>query len=436
MPKIIKQLCCGLLWLLLLAPALQAKWQWIPVPALNGVYELAPKAEFSVEALFANRFQPALESYLEDRIGFRSWLIQLRNQLGYSVFNESWANHIAVGRDHRLFPPEDLDAYVGTDYVGDEQIQFDARRARAVQDTLARHGVQLVYVLAPGKADFMPEYMPWNYRHRVPTRSNYRAYAEALPAAGVHVVDMAQAFRQWKVASPYPLFTPGGMHWSTYGAARAADSLQRYLRQTLHVAAAPFQLSAPEITTTARDSDDDLAKTLNLIAADPPGKLAYPKLEFDPIPPTQAKPNILLIGDSFGWPIVNSQFLTGSFSPQSRYWYYNSEVAWPGPELTPEGRDIQQQKNRGQYLSRDVIMVLFYTRNLHTFDKGFSQEVFRLFTPYTAANTTRREALLQKMRAKASWEESTKPDFEQHLADTVNLLMDRERLMGRAKAAL
>ncbi|RZL03528.1 MAG: hypothetical protein EOO62_21480 [Hymenobacter sp.] len=401
---------------------------------LNGVYEVAPRAEFSWASLINGTFQPALESYLEDRIGFRSWLIRLRNQLGYSVFNESWANHIAVGRHKVLFPPEDLDAYLGTEYVGDQQVQFDARLARVVQDTLARHGVQIVYVLAPGKTNLMPENMPWHYRQQHPALTNYRAYAAALPAAGVHVLDLDRVFRQWKSTSPYPLFTPGGMHWSTYGAARAADTLQHYLRQTLHINGAPFTVSAPELSTTARDTDDDLARTLNVFAVAPPGVLAYPKLEFLPPPtPAPAKPNVLLVADSFGWGLISNQYMGSAFSPDSRYWYYNSQVAWPGPEQTPDGRDIfVVRTQKDQYLKRNLIIVMYYPRNLNGFDRSFSYGIFKLFTPYTTAEKTQREVLLSNLHDKASWAASAKADFEQHLNDTVDLIMNRQRILGRA----
>jgi len=397
------------------------------------VYEVAPRAELSLAGLTNSTFQPALERYLEDRIGFRGWLIRLRNQLGYSVFNESWANHIAVGRHKTLFPPEDLEAYIGAEYVGDQQVQFDVRLARVVQDSLARHGVQIVYVLAPGKANLMPENMPWHYRQQPRAISNYHAYAAALPAAGVHVVDLDRVFRQWKSSSPYPLFAPGGMHWSIYGAARAADTLQHYLRQTLHINGNPFKVSAPEVSTTPRGTDDDLAKTLNVLSLAPTGELAYPKLDFLPTTtPAQAKPNVLLVADSFGWSLVNNQYMGGSFSPDSRYWYYNSQLAWPGPELTPEGRDIFKiQAQKDQYLKRDLIIVMYYARNLNGFDRNFSYGVFRILTPYTAAENARRAEFLRKLRSQAPWAMSSKADFEQHLKDTVNLIMDQERILGR-----
>jgi hypothetical protein len=429
-----KQLCCLFLLLLLVFPALQAKWRWVKETSLNGVYEVAPRAELSWAGLTNSTFQPALERYLEDRIGFRSWLIRLRNQLGYSVFNESWANHIAVGRHKVLFPPEDLDAYLGTEYVGDQQVQFDARLARAVQDTLARHGVQLVYVLAPGKTNLMPENMPWHYRQQQPALTNYGAYAAALPAAGVHVLDLDRVFRQWKSTSPYPLFAPGGMHWSIYGAARAADTLQHYLHQALHIDGTPFKVSAPELSTTARDTDDDLARTLNVLSLAPPGELAYPRLEFSPLPtPAPAKPNVLLVADSFGWGLISNQYMGSAFSPDSRYWYYNSQVAWPGPELTPDGRDIfVLHAQKEQYLKRNLIIVLYYPRNLNGFDHNFSYGIYKLFTPYTAAESAQRAALLGTLRDKASRAASAKADFEQHLGDTADLIMNRQRILGRA----
>jgi hypothetical protein len=424
----LKRACCVFLWLLLLLPALQAKFHWVKEPTLDGVYTMAPQVQFSFPALLANTYQPALEHYLEDRIGFRNYLIRLRNQLATSVFNESWANRLAVGRHHVLFEQEYIDAYLGTDFVGDERVQLNVRRFRNVQDSLARHHVQLVFVIGPSKATFMPENLPLSASRQARTRTNYEAYSQALPAAGVHVLDFSRALRHWKRYTPYPLFAAGGTHWTMYGGARAADSLQAYLRDSLRIRTAPFQLADIEVSTTPHDTDDDLAKTMNLLVRPASEELAYPKLKFGPVPAGQHKPNLLLIADSFGWTWVYNSFLSKAFSDQSRYWYYNAEVASPGPELTPEGRDMAQLKTLKNYLARNVIVVMFNERNLVEFDKGFSRELFNIFHPYKQADHERFAELTREFQRKATWEEGAKPDFERQTTEKVNAIIDRERM--------
>lgn len=424
MQAILKGVCGGFLWLLLLMPALQAKFRWLPETPLDGAYTVAPRAEWSLAGMADNSYQNALEHYVEDRIGFRNFVIRLRNQLGYSLFHESWASSMGVGRHGVLFELP-MNAYLGNDYVGDATVAFNVRRFKAVQDTLARHGVQLVFAIAPGKARLMSEYLPAAIANSPRSRSNYEAYAKALPAAGVHVLDFSQALRRWKRTAPYPLATKGGAHWSMYGGLRAADSLFAYMRQTLHVVPAPFKVAGYELTTTPRNTDDDLAKTLNLVWVDNQEQLAYPKLQFPGLPAGQAKPNLLLIADSFGWTWAYT-VLENTFSDKSRYWYYNWEMAWPAN--TPEGRDLSLLKRRDQYLSRDVIVVMFNEGNLVKFDKGFSQEVFNLFYPLQPADHARFAAVVSELRAKATWEESTADDFEQKTGQQAADLVSLERL--------
>ncbi|MFD1467931.1 hypothetical protein ACFQ48_06820 [Hymenobacter caeli] len=426
MPTAAKRLLFGFLLLLLLVPALQAKFHWLDEVPLGGAYTVAPRPEFSWASLVDNTFQPALERYLEDRIGFRGFFVRLRNQLGYSVFHESWAGNFAVGRGGVLFEQEPIDAYLGRDYVGDEEVRFNARRFRSAQDSLARHGVQVVFVIAPSKATFMPENLPRAARAQPRARTNYAAYAAALPAAGVHVLDFSRAFRQWRRTAPYPLFTKGGTHWSMYGGVRAADSLLAYLRHTLGVRPAPLRITGYEQSTTPRETDADLVTALNLLVAPASEPLAYPQLEFPPLGPGQAKPNLLLVADSFGWTWMYTH-IPNCFSDQTRYWYYNAEVAWPDVEQTPEGRDLAQLKTRAQYLARDVIVVMFNERNLVTFDKGFSRDVFNVFHPTTAADNARFNALVDEFRRKATWEEQAQEGFEQRIGAKASAILDRER---------
>src|SRR5690349_14354700 len=91
------------LLLLLLVPGLQAKFQWLAETPLAGAYVQAPHPEFSVQSLLAGTYQPQLEQYLEDRIGFRSGLIRLRNQLSFSLLRVARSSDLVIGRHDVLF---------------------------------------------------------------------------------------------------------------------------------------------------------------------------------------------------------------------------------------------------------------------------------------------------------------------------------------------
>ncbi|MBC8084518.1 MAG: hypothetical protein H7Z21_15075, partial [Hymenobacter sp.] len=199
-------------------------------------------------------------------------------------------------------------------------------------------------------------------------------------------------FRSRKDTSAFPLFPRGGTHWSGYGLKIAGDTLVRYIEHRLGYDMRDFQRRPGEVLTEPRGTDDDIAKTLNLIWAPPAYRMMYPTIEYAPLKPSQHRPNMLLIGDSFCWGFVDP-FMSESFDRQrSRFWYYDSEVAWP--ENRPEGTSVAALDRRQQYLDRDVVLVMFTEYGLFRIDH-FSDLAYRLFTPYTRADSVRIRQLEQ-----------------------------------------
>lgn len=390
-----KRLLFAALCLALLLPALQARFGFVETTALKGYAEPAPRAAFSPAALLNNSYQPALEKYLEDRIGFRPWMVRLRNQVAYSVFRLGRANNTVIGTDDIMFDGNAANSYLGRDFVGEAEVDRNVHRFRDVQDTLARHGTLLVFVVAPGKSHIYPEMLPAYYRTQPRTRSNYTAYTEKLAAAGVNLVDFGALFRQWKDTSAYPLMPRGGIHWSLWGRDLAVDTLFGYVRQRGRFDMPDGRITSREFSNIPRDTDNDLAKVLNLFQEPEAFRMAYPKLEFAPLRPGQRKPNLLLVGDSFAWSLI--PHVPAAFGPESRLWYYNEEVQWSGTGSTPEGRQVGALDKRAQLQGRDVVLVLFTEPNLKTFDHGFSATLYKTYHPYTAVDNARIQAIKQQM---------------------------------------
>jgi hypothetical protein len=272
--------------LLLLAPALQTRFEFVSIQELGGYVERPAKPEFSWAELKANTYQPALEKYVDDRIGFREWLIRLRNQLSYSLFRTTHADDVIVGHDDVLFGETNIRASLGDDFVGQEETDRRIRRFKLVQDSLAKHNVLLVYVFAPSKAQYFREQMPDYYQHQPRKRSNYTAYSEAMRKVGVNVLDYNQIFQSWKDTVAYPLFPRGGIHWSGYGFRQSGMVLIDYLEQKLGVDLPDYKRTRIEVSDEALDTDADLAHAVNLIWKPAAFRMGYPEIVFAPAKPS------------------------------------------------------------------------------------------------------------------------------------------------------
>jgi hypothetical protein len=368
------------LWLL---PAIQTALNMKFLrPTRAGFEATLPRPDISWRSWWAGSLQPALETYATQKLGLREWLVKPHNQLVYSVFGETTNTEVVQGQHGMLFEAGPLQAALGHQSLANEaQVAAQVRALRAVQDTLARRGKLLVYVIAPSKPALYPENLPDSCQRLWPRTTAYDLYRGPMQAAGLNVLDLMALFRVWKPHSPYPLFPSGGIHWSGYGATRAADTLWRYLEARGHFRLPRVRQTGLEISTTPRYTDDDLVRLLNLwVAPAPTPPLAYPTLAFDPPKAGERQPRLLLIADSFGWSFIEFYpYLEHLFAPGSAYWYYNHEVVWPkvngqiaGPTAI-ENRDL-----RADLAAHDVVLLLFNTANMSEFDHGFSERAARV----------------------------------------------------------
>lgn len=377
-----KRLILAALASLLLLPALQAKWPFVPIGMLNGYNPSADaeKPALQIDNLLAGNYQPRFEAYLDNRLGFRAWLIRLRNQVDFSLFNQVHTGDVLVGQRGVLYQGGPTEAYLGRDYLGAEAITAHAQRVREVQDLLAQRGTQLLYVLAPGKPGYQPEDLPADVQAAGRGPTNYAGFAEALPKAGVHVLDAAALFQRWKPRAAYPLFPRGGTHWSGYSTTLVADTLARAIEAITHLDLPDFKTRPGEVTTTElRGTDEDIAKGLNLVITPRPYPMAYPTVTFEPLTPQQERPNTLLVGDSFTQSFyIFYPYFSNLFGDRSRFWYYNESVFWP--ENTPgESHYVRELNLRQQLAGRNLLIILATEQNLSKRSFGLIDQLYDLY---------------------------------------------------------
>jgi hypothetical protein len=396
-----RALLIGLL-ALLSWPAIQAKFPLVDVGPLDGwATPPAPHPEFSYQQLIEGSYQPQLEAYLQDRLGFRPWLIRLNFQLAYSVFNTLRANGLVKGGNEVLFQDWPIDSYYGRDFIGDKPIRVWARKLRLIQDSLSRRGILFVFAIAPNKARYYAEDIPLTWRGPQ-LRSNYSAAVEELRANGVNLIDFPALFMRMKDTASYPLFPRGGTHWSGYGATLAADTLMRYLEQRGHFDLPDYRVVGRTLTDSARGTDGDIASALNLIRPPATFRMAYPKIQYDAPRPGQKKPNVLIVGDSFTWTLIDFyDYFPALFDSKSSFWYYHTRVGWPGQ--APLGKNVEYAPavgsldGRAEIERRDIVLLLYSEYNLKHLDYGFAKYTYPYYHQFSGPDSARIKAIEQRL---------------------------------------
>ncbi|WP_169515146.1 alginate O-acetyltransferase AlgX-related protein [Hymenobacter norwichensis] len=383
------------LFLLLALPSIQAKFHLLKEEQLAGAYIQAEHPDFSLDALLDGSYQPKLEQYLEDRIGLRTWLISLRNQLSFSLWRVARSTDLVIGRNDVLFQPRVIDAYLGAEYLGDDEVRHRIRRLRIVQDDLTQRGIGFLFVMAPNKARFQPEDLPFTVARPVAGRSNYEAMVQEMKTQDINLLDCSAFFVAAKDTSRYPLFPKGGTHWSGYGITLAADTIFRRIEQIGNFNLRDFHRQPPleVLQGGVKMTDSDLSDPLNLIIPYTPyPRMAYPQIVFDSLRADQQQPNLLLYGDSFNWGLMHFYpYFQTLFSPVSRFRSLNGVIS-PYTESgePPVPMDISQQM-----AERNFVLILKTEHNLMYGE--FIDQLYELYHPLTEADNVRVKALEQEL---------------------------------------
>ena len=174
------------------------------------------------------------------------------------------------------------------------------------------------------------------------------------------------------------LFPKQGNHWSEYGALLAADSLISYLEQLRSIRMIHPVWTKVEHTNEARYSDDDIAKTLNLISPITTETFSYPDIKFTG-DKTAVKPKIIFVGDSFLFHWVNDGVMYECYKDWQILHYNETLInkdhdsrSW----FVLKGYNYAEQLNNA-----DGVVVIFTTRNLNNMGRNFIEQVYSRYYP-------------------------------------------------------
>ena len=160
-----------------------------------------------------------LARYVNDRFFLRQEAVTLWARLNAELLSSSVTDQVVLGRDGWLYFSATLPDYTRTAPMSGRERWCAARRLWLLQEYVEAQGGQFLFTVAPNKNSLYDRHMPALPRGDGP--SNAEALAEALSVMGVHYLDLFTVFR----AQSEPLYFPCDSHWTSRGAALAADAI-------------------------------------------------------------------------------------------------------------------------------------------------------------------------------------------------------------------
>ena len=299
-------------------------------------------------------------------------MVRLRNQIGFSLFDKGYAKAVVIGKENYFFEKGYINAYYGTDYIGQDSINHRVGLIKEVQDTLASLGKDLIIVLAPGKGAYFPEYIPDRF-HREKGPTNYQGYAEKFKEAGVNHIDFMKWFLERKDTAKYPLYPRTGVHWSDYSMVRVADSLIHYIEALRGIDLPDYVLKEVRVRDELSISDKDIERGLNLMYKIPNHEMAYIYAVFEN--EDKEKPRIMVVADSYFWGIYTRSVISRVFD-QGEFWYYNRQVYPKREESSSMVKDLDL---REEINNKDIIVILSTDGNLPRFPFGWIKSAHSLY---------------------------------------------------------
>ena len=357
---------------------LQNAFPFIKSAPLNGGYQNSPDIEFTFKTWFEGTYWDGESKYVNDNLGFRPDLVRMNNQLDYSLFRKIRVGWKLLGDDSCLFQDTYIYSYLGRDFDGYSNILEKVRKLKAIQDTLAKTGKSFIFAYAPSKAYYYPEHFPKELKDTVRCTTNYETYKRIGDSLGLNQLDFNMWLVSMKNKSKELLYPRQGFHWSSYAALLAADTLANYMErlQNIHMIHPVWDYIVH--TGKARDKDDDIGKSMNLIFPFTKEIFCYPEVKF--VGDNSAvKPKVIYVGDSFLFQWIY-QWVMENTDSDWQIWYYYRELI--NSKFTDEACEPLNDNYCFEQLDKtDCIVVMYSSPNLSNMGNGFVEKTYNHFYP-------------------------------------------------------
>ena len=388
---------------LLFVPWLQMEFAFVEVKPLEGAVETAEQPSLSWDSWINETYQQETEKYLNQHFGFRNILVRLYNQLAFWFFDKATARGVVVGKQNYLYERNYISAYYGKDFTGDSLIRARVERLREIQGVLSQEGILFAIVLAPGKGQFYPEYIP-DYLQTEKDRTNYEVFLEEARAQELEVLDFNRWFLQMKDTAGYSLYPKTGIHWSHYAANLVVDSLIRFIEARKQIDIPEYVVSEYELSRNYKEPDTDIEEGMNLLF--PIDNFPMPYADFRVVEQGKTKPRIMVVADSFFWQLFELGIMKTVFN-DGEFWYYNSQILQPSRWDQGPLDVMLVEDHRKKLLEKDVVILLATDANLPDFPWGWDVRSHELLLRYEEVLKRKRleaiQGIIENIKGSPEW---------------------------------
>ena len=176
-----------------------------------------------------------LSRYVNDRFSLRQEAVTLWARLNAGLLHSSVTDQVILGRFDLLYYAPTVPDYTRSNPMTERELWCAARRLWLLQEYAEAQGGQFLFTVAPNKNQLYPEGMPTLAVADGPT--NTEALYRKLDEMGIAHLDLHAIFR---AADPERLYFNTDSHWTSRGAALAADAILHALGRESAYFSGPF----------------------------------------------------------------------------------------------------------------------------------------------------------------------------------------------------
>ncbi len=161
-----------------------------------------------------------LGSFFNDHFAFRQQMVSANAAIYGKLFGASVTDEVLLGRDGWMYYTGTLNDYTAEHLMSPRGLFNLVHNIKLMQDYTEARGSRFLFTIAPNKNALYDQGMPYYYRKGT-EENNYRRLEPMLTEAGIHYVNLYQAFEN----NEEVLYFKTDSHWTNRGAALVYQTL-------------------------------------------------------------------------------------------------------------------------------------------------------------------------------------------------------------------